>query len=422
MAPRLRLQPHRGALDIEAGTWLIDKRTGERSLIDAMGQGHLFFDDSGMAFLTAADSTTPKWATSVLKHIVYEGAGGKLFVMRSDGKQHRTMELVDAGRRMRQSLRLEMSAPPLRSVSFSVAARLLPQDGAQCWALLSSLYTALGLQCNNGKVGRWSAKWRSLKKFVVDRLSFPVSHFMCGLTGAADSEVKGEGEAQQEEIPSILERRGVSSQALVGLLCKWGSENRRVGLRHPDDIKSAQGFLDMLLRKVSATHPQFVLKVFGDVVWHPPCLPTGPPVAELSVNAMRYDTGRFQHDVRALGRDMDECFGSDCDGSLASLLYKLVVSPHLLWLFRQLVWQVGCFVDACLFELVALRFDGHDIPADASKMDIDRALSKYLIAGKNAFQSAQHLSLALDALVLPTNVCMLFPPQVRGVVPTWFFE
>lgn len=419
MPPKLRLQPHRGGVDLIGGMWLVDRRTGEMVLAGPTGRSSLHFDAAGKGYIFGVDGVAV-WASTLLKHLVYSSDTDELFVVYpGPAKQHIVLALQEAQRRRRQFVFITISQPPLRDFKLKLAVWRLPQDGASCWVLLSSLHSALHLQCNHGKAGRWVAKWSSWQKFIIDDLAMPPCHFRHQVKGGTG--LQGVG-VEASDTTDLLEEKGISSHGCVGLMAKWGCTHYKFGLRAADDIKSVRWCFEALLKSALGDPADFILQISPRVDWAPPRAPDDCIFATIRVKGLRVDYDSVQRALHVFGRDLYEVFGAEGEGDFIAFVCKLAVSKKLRWLFRQIVWELGCLVDRAFFHRRFAELDQQNI--NVSETSIDHALCKYLVAGSKYFASAQHLSMALGAsrvgqkhvytgvVASTSNVAMAFPPQV----------
>jgi hypothetical protein len=214
---------------------------------------------------------------------------------------------------------------------------------------------------------------------------------------------------------------------LLALLCRWGSTSQRLGFYDEADRVAARNMLGLLLALVAAQHPAFQVKVFvAAASWSPPGLHTGEGDVAITVIDGLADCRQLTHRCPSLATGLTKAFPATALGAplgLDKLMTWMVLEAGMTHIFKQFVWVVGTFLDQVLAEHATAQGRSPGMDDDPSRLEVERSLTKYMVAGMKAFHKAPMVSISLDAsrigqkqvyaglLATPDNRCMSIPPQ-----------
>lgn len=358
-----------------------------------------------------------------------EGSGQKYIVFKKEpGGQSIKMQLDEFVDDARPDLRIDVKLA-LGPVSLAATYRRAPLKGChRQWNMLQ-LFKALHMEAQKGDVGRWASHgWEAWEKHL--RMAGLSEHHLVKkcLRHLGDEHV-----GMPLASANLVEARACTSHGLLALVSKWAADGK-VGLRHSGDKEKLRVLLAAMVEAPfrDGECAQRTCTVFLEAaVWEPPLCPTGRKPLHVHVQQGRLNLRSLavvpDCRARAVLSLLRPAAGYEDSIPLRVALPILAADSYneaTGWLYKQLVWCVGFWVDDFYKDRLRSAFV---MPLSAQSHTAgDTGLFKYWFAMRGAFRDAGCLHIALDGstllkrsvvagvCVLPNGTGAIFPPQATS--------
>ena len=389
----------------------------------------LELDDEGKAYLEAESASS--WCTDILGHAVCKAGSGNLWLyMGSDGQ----IEL-DAFRCGYKDASWKVSVPPYGTV-VKLQCALFNHGPGRCTAWLSvhDMYTCTNLKLYPGTAGKWTSKRLASWKSLIESLGLPP-------TSIRQSAPIGVKEADVAE--RCLTFTSLSCQAMVAVLGNMAAHSSRNmgGVEPGDDKDKIVGFLKGFLQPACVGRWELLLRLDKEVVLVPGYGPAGLAAFSLQIDQGVVDLNAWHTAFAAhsaqLTKEEIKCMVAFLPRGVKTihifdlLVGLMAVRSQVVWLSKQLVWQVGVRLDDLSGLLGGLPPPGSSMPAGVA-VDLDpkgvldgdwrhrnRHLTRYQLASIKHFQDKAHISFAGDASRVGGQPVMLFASMEPGGISAW---